>query len=43
MDKYVYSITMTDPNEKKQWRMMSDIAKFMNEHHLRYQFFFKNR
>ena len=43
MDKYVYDITMTDPNEQMQWRILFDIAKFMNEHHLRYRFSFKNR
>ena len=43
MDKYVYNITMTDPNEKKQWQILFDIAKFLNEHHLRYRFSFKSR
>ena len=41
MSQYAYNITITNPNEQNQWRIMFDIAKFMNEHHLRYQFFFK--
>ena len=37
MNKYSYVIILTDPNASIQWKILHELAKFMNEQHLNYQ------
>ena len=37
MDKYSYRVILTNSNASIQWKILHELAKFMNNHHLNYQ------